>query len=1092
MIRTLLVILLISVPLAIAENHNIAHVRPTAVVPLMKTAPTIDGVIGEDEWPTLHVARFVSQKGDQLSARPGEFWVGSDGESLFIAVRSAVHPQAGVLAKHLPQGERDVSEVIYDDSLELWIDNQPEGATGQYYQIMVNSLGTLSDASFERRDKIAQRFWRVNLRQAHTVTNGMWTAEFAIPLAELNIADPNQPLAMRVCRNYKLPWDQARWAPRVRAFDTPDTMPRVRFADMAPVVSELGFQDDQGIRIAVALTNPGVQPLPVTVRLGYNPQDQPRYYKTEQATLAPGATKTFVYAQPFFTPDNYPAIGEILVTGADGTIYYHRDFRWETKPKDPWDPVVPASTVEATDFRIAYYPSYRRLRWQTDFARAMDRGEICEARVTVRHGDTVVARDAQPVANFTGEGDIALPTLADGDYVVELFLNGTNLVKTTTFTHRSDFPWLNNDIGRSQDVIPPFTPMTVQGRTVGTILREHTLSDEGLWAQVRTAGEEILAAPMRFEPPAAGQVKIVEAQPHRVVAVAEWRSGKLTGTTTSEFDYDGCMKVTLELTGESDALDLVVPLRDAAAPLMHVCAEGLRSNYGGRVPAGDGEVWTSARASRDKLLGTFLPYLFVGGEERGLVWFASNDRDWVPGEKPLLALERHGETLTLRVRLIQGPVTLARPHRIVFGLQATPVKPMPAEPDWRLRGFVSGGQHETHVLGMSMYWGADLYSIFPRGRDFTVVEKIAAARKRGERDDAFFQEYVARYPDIRNEINWSATPAKADAVIPYTNLRGEIMTTPEWLVYQDEWRRVYFPEWRHTESPQTGSIDFAMTPVRSRQDYLLYYYRELLRRGFDGIYWDNICIYANENPVTGNGYRRADGLWQTDTDIWLLRELTKRTAVMFHQEGKRNLTMPHMTNAYLLPVFAWTTLNLDWEWKYGGTDFQERFTRDYIRAASLGRQGGNIPVILPGITEVHDPVRQAWVERTRIAVCLPHEINIWQADPLFVKIKQYLYDLGYGRDAEVYNYWERQPVATITGADAVFLVVRGRTETALLIANWGDTAPVTVTLDCEKLGLPREGEARNWENPAEAFPLRAGQFTLPNLPRHDFRLLRIR
>ena len=86
-------------------------------------------------------------------------------------------------------------------------------------------------------------------------------------------------------------------------------------------------------------------------------------------------------------------------------------------------------------------------------------------------------------------------------------------------------------------------------------------------------------------------------------------------------DIDGCMKVTLELSQHDrtpiDALEVTIPLRADQVSLMHACGDGMRSNYGGALPAGTGVVWESKFASRGRLLGTFLPYLFVGGPERG-------------------------------------------------------------------------------------------------------------------------------------------------------------------------------------------------------------------------------------------------------------------------------------------------------------------------------------------------------------------------------------------------------------------------------------------------------------------------------------------
>jgi hypothetical protein len=389
-----------------------------------------------------------------------------------------------------------------------------------------------------------------------------------------------------------------------------------------------------------------------------------------------------------------------------------------------------------------------------------------------------------------------------------------------------------------------------------------------------------------------------------------------------------------------------------------------------------------------------------------------------------------------------------------------------------------------------MYWGGHLYGVTPLGNDYTVIQKIAQSKKEGKRDDAFFAAYTKAHPEIKNEINWSASPSKVDALIPYTNLRGENMAIPEWLTYQDEWRRSDYT-WRIDKS-NDAPIDFSCTPVRSRQDYLLYAYRDFLRNGFDGIYWDNICIYDNENPATGNGYVREDGQFQTDTDIWEMRELTRRTAVLFHQMGKRNLTMPHMTNSYLLPVFSWTTINFDWEWKFGGSDFQDRFTREYIRAASIGRQGGNVPVILSGITEVTDPVQQKWVERTRAGVCLVHELVIYQADSLYTRIRQHLFNQGYGTDAcKIYNYWDKQPIIAVNGIDAAWIVVQGKDKITIILSDYGKGGSAQVKVDTKKLGLPEDFVAVNWENSEQQYKAQNGIITINEIKQHDLRVLTI-
>ncbi len=1091
-----------------AESTNVPTVTPTVVIPFLAHPPTVDGVIAPGEWNTLHQVRFVSQNADLLERRAGEFWIGCDRKTLYVAVRSTVHPTTGALAKFAP---RDANQnVVFDDAIEIWVDNSPGSDRGQYFQIMVNPNGAFYEARYNHRDKIAQKYWRADLRQAHTVKDGAWTAEVALSLAGLGITDPTQPLAMRVCRDYKTPWDQARWEARVHGFEAPDTMARVRFAASAPVVNELPVQDAQGITVGLALSNPTDRPLPLHVRLGYNAQDQPRYFQDSDLTLAPGAAQTVVYRKPFFTPGDYPALGEALVTDAAGTVLYHRDFKWHTRPSEPeWEAVATPNAQEATRFDIGYYPTYHRLRWRANIAAYAGKENIRHIRLVVRAKGTLatITEQGSPVGkDGTAQREIRLPALATGQYEAALFLDGdqpaAKPIRVLPFTHQEGFVWKGNRLGMDNVVIPPFTPLTVQGRVVHAVLRRHTMADNGLWSQVNALGEDILSGPMRLEArqggkaaPVSARLTFGRARPTAVTATSNWTAGTLHGHMTSVFDYDGCMKVTLDLgpTGRMpvDALDLVIPLKDNIAPLMHACGEGLRSNYAGFVPKGEGTVWTSASASRDQLLGTFLPYLWVGGPERGLVWFASNDRDWLvdpSGKRPALALERHGGTLILRVRLVQTRASWKAPRRIVFGLQATPVKPMPINPDWRLRGVDSGSKFDTSLLGMSMYWGADLYGVFPRGRDYALIDKLAQAEKQGQRDDAFFDAYLAHNPDIRAEVNSASAAGHAAAVIPYTNLRGDITSTPEWVVYQDEWRRTDFND--RAAGPVAGSIDFSLTPVPSRQDYLLYYYRELLRHGFDGIYFDNICIYDNANPITGDGYQRADGQFQPDTDIWQLRALAKRTTGMLYQMGRRNLTMPHMTNAYLIPVFSWTTMDLDWEMQYGGADFQDRFTRDYIRAASLGRQGGNMPVVLPGITDVTDPAKQAWVERTRAGVCLTHEIAVYHADPLFVKARNYLYSLGYGTPTcRTFHYWDAAPILTVAGLDAAWIVFENKDTIAVLVTDYGGGGEARLTLDTKRLGLANDFTVINWEKPLENWTASGGTLRVPGIAKHDFRLL---
>ncbi len=1109
-------------------------VRPEVRIPFMKTAPTIDGVVREGEWPTLHIARFVDGKTQTLEPRPGEFWLGSDGKRLYVAVRSAVNPTYGpsLWSKRRP-GRRDAGDLfgglfglVHEDFVDLWVDNHPGGKTGTQYRVSVTPAGALYDVTYDHHTQVASTGWRVDMDCEMTLEGNVWTVEMAIDPASMGIEDLTRRLGVRVGRFYGKPSHYARWEEGAYSSDFPgmvsvlDNMPKVFFVESGPVVGEVDCRDGAGISVAVDVTNPSDAPMEVNVALAGGPADAEPEREETAATLAAGETRRFSLARPVEKVEDGLLAAFVEVTDAAGALAFRRGVRWNAKPGDKplWTDVRPEPPDPVAKFQIEFYPTRKVLRWRTDYSGNPGRRGVRRLRLQVwdtENGREVASQAIDAPADLPVTRQLDLPDLAPGVYEARLFLDGATPsdqpAKTELFQYWTDFPWLGNTLGLGDEVIPPFEPLAVDGRTVSAVLREYELADNGLWARVKALDVNILAGPMRLEVtraggavPVAASLRVSSAKPTEVVAESEWSAGPLKGRTVSALDYDGCAKVTVRLqpTGGEviDALDLVIPLVDALAPLMHSCGDGLRFNYGGRVPPGEGTVWTGKDASRAGLRGSFVPYLWVGGEDRGLVWFASNDADWVVDESdetPAIALEREGGVLTLRVRLIQTPAALEREHEIVFGLQATPVKPRPA---WRREGF------PWVWAGMSTYYGTPYYAVRPHNNDYEVVRQVARSKKGGPRDDAFWAKYIADHPQWTAELKWGSNVSTAGGpVVPYTNVRGEGPPDRAWVVYQDEWKANDFCSWsyqpwmnygrktRYSERMDakeagSGGIDFVVYLTKERIEYLLYYYRELFRNGFDGIYWDNFNIYGNTKPLVGRSYVRADGSVQPDTDIWGLRELAKRTAVLLHRMGKPNAIVVHDTNAYLIPALGWTAVNLDWEWKYGMTDFQDRLPPDYIRAASTGRQGGTHPNILNGIKGQGD---RAWAARTRAAVLVPHEMSVWHGNKgPTAQIQRFFRENGYGAgDTVVYNYWADDPVLELDGIEGVWIVLETPERVILQVSDWSEGGDAVLRLDTARLGLPPAFQAVNWEQPDQVFAAADGTLRIPSLRKHDFRVL---
>src|ERR1043166_5297117 len=94
---------------------------PQVRLPLLKTAPTIDGEVHDDEWSgAARMERFAWQ--GVLSPQEASFWVGSGGKTLCIAVVRETPPGGKILPRVHPMAEDGDARTWLDDSIELVLD----------------------------------------------------------------------------------------------------------------------------------------------------------------------------------------------------------------------------------------------------------------------------------------------------------------------------------------------------------------------------------------------------------------------------------------------------------------------------------------------------------------------------------------------------------------------------------------------------------------------------------------------------------------------------------------------------------------------------------------------------------------------------------------------------------------------------------------------------------------------------------------------------------------------------------------------------------------------------------------------------------
>ena len=182
---------------------------PQAALPLMRDSPKIDGRIDETEWDAaVRNAGFVSHATGRLCQREGVFWVGCDGQRLYVAVKTEAPPDGRILTRAVPVDTGDQSGVFLDDSLELVLDPK-RGRTGgdqRYYHLIFNARGALFDWSVDpdNRQNPVDLSWRLQDWQlGQSVVDGWWHVELSIPLASLEMVFDYLPVPYRNDQSYR-------------------------------------------------------------------------------------------------------------------------------------------------------------------------------------------------------------------------------------------------------------------------------------------------------------------------------------------------------------------------------------------------------------------------------------------------------------------------------------------------------------------------------------------------------------------------------------------------------------------------------------------------------------------------------------------------------------------------------------------------------------------------------------------------------------------------------------------------------------------------------------------------------------------------
>ena len=425
--------------------------------------------------------------------------------------------------------------------------------------------------------------------------------------------------------------------------------------------------------------------------------------------------------------------------------------------------------------------------------------------------------------------------------------------------------WMNNHVGVTDKVIPPWTPVKVKDGDVEVWNRTLSLDGLGLARQVMNGGEKQLAAPMRLVVVKDGQeIELHGGAPHvgrHVDAEAD-----LTGKTVAaglafeaktHVEFDGFININLDVkpvNGQSAKVDkLFLEITLPASKASHYCATA-----GGWAAVHDAlpDYWSSQSTSSGMLVGDFVPYIWLTDSDTALLWFADHDKGWNHDPQkalPTQEIRRQGGNVVLRVNFFEIPTEVKAPRTITWGWQTFPSRPLPA--GWRAT-LCSGASPVPHTKNTYFWTDADwavlwpyYCSPFPWHYDKSRALLGDPARNPRHRPCVgSIAHSIGRYQDYNwnsfagLSVDWGATPGKI------------------------------------------GNAD--VTASKGPNDFRLWHYRKWVQdSGFRGLYVDENYLALEENTLTGNAYWLDDGRLQRAYNYLGLRDYFKRLKIMFHENG---------------------------------------------------------------------------------------------------------------------------------------------------------------------------------------------------------------
>ncbi|MCF7838431.1 MAG: DUF6067 family protein [Candidatus Marinimicrobia bacterium] len=654
--------------------------------------------------------------------------------------------------------------------------------------------------------------------------------------------------------------------------------------------------------------------------------------------------------------------------------------------------------------------------------------------------------------------------------------------------------WTNTDAGRSDVVLPPWTPIQADGMSFSVWNRTYTFGDNGLPEKILSGGAHLLTEPVRLVIERDGMVlegqfeaHVVEATDTRAVIESVGRFDGFQLRTRTRLEYDGFCYVESVVIPDRDGVRLdslnlrVVVAKDAATHFAH---SGL-----GTLPQtkADPDLMIASAEMGGALGGEAVtlpwsPQILLSGREQGLAVGFLDERDWrVADENAMLVLSPGAENTTLTARFADVPGKLDTPRTFRWYFNALPARPLMSWGDYAL--FFTDQQPDAFSFLAHFEKGA-------AGQ--APIDKAIAGGLRMiivHQDWTELQGYPGTFDEARANILRQVVQAahgRGLKVVVY--LARELSTAaPEWQDHAE--KMVQFPlvGGRGRKEPRATT----MRPLANEvfNDLTMVRLRDLIRDfDIDGVFLDsNAAMAVSFNQAAGFGYQKPDGRWTGTSNALEARAHIRRMATLLkHEEKKDGVIISHIGTWN--PAAAFADISLTGE---GETYFKKIRSDLTLRdLLSLDQFNAKYSPAVSGtpMLWMSKPSRGGLDFDANTAVTLQYGVlpRVTQgfvyygavADPAKVPAEQkqsfrsfqlwrHFFDFD-PADAEWVPFWKitdyLQPAAQLTRHQAVGLhLVRGKRALLILSNLEPEAATLRFALDPAKFGFAGEVAARDPE-----------------------------